>query len=93
MDELYSRLTYLFSVAAGTFSGLSLYLGELSLYEWGFLAGVIASILLGVLTYRLNKREQMKRTRIFELYFDPTKVSVEDARQIAKASQASPKDL
>ncbi|MEI9534332.1 potassium channel protein [Moellerella wisconsensis] len=86
MDELYSRLTYLFSVAAGTFSGLSL-------YEWGFLSGVIASILLGVLTYRLNKREQMKRTRIFERYFDQRKVTLDEAHQVAKASQASPKDL
>lgn len=59
MDERYSNATY------GS-AGLAAFFASLSLQDWGFIVGVVFSITLGVLTYRLNKREQMKRTKILQ---------------------------
>lgn len=59
MDERYSNATY------GS-AGLAAFFASLSLQDWGFIIGVVFSIILGVLTYRLNKREQMKRTKILQ---------------------------
>nr|DAL19372.1 MAG TPA_asm: holin [Caudoviricetes sp.] len=50
MDERYSNATY------GS-AGLAAFFASLSLQDWGFIIGVAFSIILGVLTYRLNKRE------------------------------------
>ncbi|KLU14802.1 MULTISPECIES: HP1 family phage holin [Xenorhabdus] len=58
-DDKYSHATY-------GISGLIAFFTGLSLYEWGFLIGVFASILLGTLTYLLNRREQKKRTQILQ---------------------------
>ncbi|MDD9341758.1 MAG: potassium channel protein [Providencia heimbachae] len=95
MSEFYSKLTYALSVISGFFSGSGFlgFFGDFSIYEWGFLAGLMASVSLGILTYRLNKREQMKRTRILERYFDRHPVSEKDVTNIIKASAQSPKDL
>lgn len=51
MDERYSNAAY------GS-AGLVAFFASLSLQDWGFIIGVAFSIILGVLTYRLNKREQ-----------------------------------
>ncbi|KAA6516726.1 hypothetical protein E5A44_25635, partial [Salmonella enterica subsp. enterica serovar Lubbock] len=59
MDERYSNASY------GS-AGLAAFFASLSLHDWGFIIGVAFSIILGVLTYRLNKREQMKRTKILQ---------------------------
>ena len=59
MDERYSSASY------GS-AGLAAFFASLSLQDWGFIIGVAFSIILGVLTYRLNKREQMKRTKILD---------------------------
>lgn len=59
MDERYSNASY------GS-AGLAAFFASLSLQDWGFIIGVAFSIILGVLTYRLNKREQMKRTKILQ---------------------------
>ncbi|MDE9445193.1 hypothetical protein KKJ04_06140 [Xenorhabdus bovienii] len=58
MDK-YSHATYACASITAIFSGLSL-------YEWSFLLGAFASISLGILTYQLNRREQMKRTLILK---------------------------
>lgn len=95
MGEWYSKLTYTLSAISGFFSGTGIlgFLGDFSIYEWGFLAGLIVSISLGVLTYRLNRREQIKRTRILERYFAKHPVTEKDVRNIVKASAQSPKDI
>lgn len=96
MGDLWSRLTYLFSTIAGSFSGLVFYLSTFSLYEWVSLVGlvgVIMSIAISLLTYRLHKREQMKRTRIIERYFNRHDVTEKDIKNIVKASAQSPKDI
>lgn len=53
MDERYRHATY------GS-AGLTAIFASLSLQD----IGVVFSITLGVLTYRLNRREQMRRTQI-----------------------------
>lgn len=97
MDELYSKLTYFFSTLSGSVSGFLLYLSDFSLYDWGFLVGLIVSILLGVLNYRLNRREQVKRTRILARYFarhqSHGKAAEEDAKKWLKAAKKTPKDV
>ncbi|CTC99187.1 hypothetical protein G786_04848 [Escherichia coli HVH 126 (4-6034225)] len=65
MDERYSSASY------GS-AGLAAFFASLSLQDWGFIIGVAFSIILGVLTYRLNKREQMKRTKILQDILDKT---------------------
>ncbi|MEX9781108.1 MULTISPECIES: potassium channel protein [Providencia] len=91
MGEWYSKLTYTLSAIGGFFSS-SGFLGDFSVYEWGFLAGLVASISLGVMTYRLNRREQMKRTRILAKIARYS-VNGKDVESIIKASVQSPKDL
>ena len=97
MDELYSKLTYFFSTLSGSVSGFLLFLGDFSLYDWGFLIGLVVSILLGVLNYRLNRREQVKRTRILARYFDRhqkhDKAHDDDVKKWLKAAKKNPKDV
>ncbi|EOY8494192.1 TPA: potassium channel protein [Providencia stuartii] len=95
MNDLYSRLSYTFSGFGGFFSGSGIlgFFGDFSIYEWGFLIGLIASISLGVMTYQLNRREQMKRTRILERYFSRHPISERDIENIVKVTEKSPKDL
>lgn len=65
MDERYSNAAY------GS-AGLTAFFASLSLQYWGFVIGVGFSIILGVLTYCLNRREQRKRTQILQDIFDKT---------------------
>ncbi|MBP6518327.1 hypothetical protein [Shewanella sp.] len=66
MDEVNSRLTYFFATVGAFFSGFTL-------YEIGFLFGLIVSVVLGVLNYLLNRRSQQKRTEIWADYVDTLK--------------------
>jgi hypothetical protein len=81
-DDKYSHASYGVSGLIAFFSGLSL-------YEWGFLIGVFASILLGILTYLLNRREQKKRTQILQ-YILERHASPETLAEIVTRS---PKDF
>lgn len=95
MNDWWSRLTYALSGFGGLFSGSGIlgFFGDFSVYEWGFLVWLIASVSLGVMTYRLNRREQMKRTRILERYFSRHPISERDIENIVKVTEQSPKDL
>ncbi|MCB5308356.1 phage holin family protein [Yersinia massiliensis] len=63
MDGLYSKLTY-----GG--AGVTSLFAALSLQDWGFIIGVVAGVIFTGLTYRLNRREQTKRTRILQQIAD-----------------------
>ncbi|UIM99576.1 phage holin family protein [Yersinia ruckeri] len=65
MDDRYATASY------GS-AGLAAFFASLSLQDWGFIIGVAFSIVLGILTYRLNRREQRKRTQILQDIFDKT---------------------
>lgn len=81
MDELHSRLTYFFATAGAFFSGFSL-------FEWGFLIGLVFSIGLGVMNYLLNRRSQQQRTAIWADYVAALKqqgVSSESAKDFITA--------
>ncbi|EAO8204905.1 hypothetical protein EHR45_11135, partial [Salmonella enterica] len=57
--------------------------------------GVAFSIILGVLTYRLNKREQMKRTKILQDILNKTdsRNPSATATVIAELGQKAPKEI
>lgn len=76
-------------------AGLLAFFASLSLQEWGFLIGVAFSILLGVLTYRLNRREQMKRTQILQDIFDKTNPDNPSAtaQVVAELSRKAPREI
>ncbi|WP_261371635.1 phage holin family protein [Yersinia aleksiciae] len=63
MDGLYSKLTY-----GG--AGVTSLFAALSLQDWGFIIGVVAGVIFTGLTYRLNRREQTKRTKILQQIAD-----------------------
>lgn len=65
-SELHSKLTYFFATVGAFFSGFTL-------YEVGFLFGLIVSVVLGVLNYLLNRRSQQKRTEIWADYVNTLK--------------------
>lgn len=75
MDERYSHASY------GT-AGLAAFFASLSLQDWGFIIGVAFSIALGVLTYRLNRREQMKCSAA--IFFAPKRDKFCTARRCQK---------
>ncbi|HAE76499.1 TPA: hypothetical protein ON750_000179 [Morganella morganii] len=89
---MYERVSY-------WLAGIGFVLSGLSLYAWGFLIGVFISSLLGILTYRMNKREQQKRTRLLEMSLQHLINHPADERAkevvaaLAGASARSPKDL
>ncbi|MCW7550918.1 phage holin family protein [Photorhabdus sp. APURE] len=87
MDK-YSHATY------GS-AGLVAFFAGLSLYEWGFLIGVFASVALGIMTYLLNRREQMKRTRILQNILESLKTepASESARIVNELVQKAPGEL
>ncbi|WP_139559842.1 hypothetical protein [Escherichia coli] len=88
MDERYSSAPY------GS-AGLTAFFASLSLQDWGFIIGVAFSIILGVLTYRLNKREQMKRTKILQDILDKTdgnNIST-TATVIGELAKRAPKEI
>lgn len=88
MDERYSHASY------GT-AGLAAFFASLSLQDWGFIIGVAFSIALGVLTYRLNRREQMKRTKILQDILSKTDSANPSAtaKVIAELGQKAPKEI
>lgn len=88
MDERYSHGSY-------ASAGLAAFFASLSLQDWGFIIGVAFSIILGVLTYRLNRQEQMKRTKILQDILsktDPSNPSA-TAAVIAELGQKAPKEI
>ncbi|WP_435327431.1 potassium channel protein, partial [Morganella morganii] len=91
-SDIYERVSY-------WLAGIGFVLSGLSLYAWGFLIGVFISSLLGILTYRMNKREQQKRTRLLEMSLQhlinhPADERAKEAvAALAGASARSPKDL
>ena len=65
------RMDKLTNATYGT-AGLTAFFASLSLYEWGFVIGmgfsmllVGFSMLLGLATYLMTRREQRKRTALF----------------------------
>lgn len=88
MDERYSHASY------GT-AGLAAFFASLSLQDWGFIIGVAFSIALGVLTYRLNRREQMKRTKILQDILSKTDSDNPSAtaKVIAELGKKAPKEI
>ena len=88
MDERYSSASY------GS-AGLAAFFASLSLQDWGFIIGVALSIILGVLTYRLNKREQMKRTKILQDILDKTDANniSATAMVIGELGKRAPKEI
>ncbi len=87
-DERYSSASY------GS-AGLAAFFASLSLQDWGFIIGVAFSIILGVLTYRLNKREQMKRTKILQDILDKTNTNnlSATAMVIGELGKRAPKEI
>ncbi len=87
MDK-YSNATY------GS-AGLTAFFASLSLYEWGFLIGMVFSIILGLATFFMNWREQRKRTRLFEEFVrhvdpqNPTKM----LKNLTELMVKVPKDI
>lgn len=84
-----------YSNAAYGSAGLTAFFAGLSLYEWGFLIGVVFSILLGFFTLFINWREQRKRTRLFEELVkktDPQNPSA-TAKKVAEIMMKAPKDI
>ncbi|WP_318622836.1 hypothetical protein, partial [Proteus mirabilis] len=59
------RMDKLTNATYGT-AGLTAFFASLSLYEWGFVIGMGFSMLLGLATYLMTRREQRKRTQLFE---------------------------
>ncbi|MDR0217651.1 MAG: phage holin family protein [Enterobacteriaceae bacterium] len=87
MDK-YSHATYACASTTAILSGLSL-------YEWSFLLGAFASITLGILTYRLNRREQMKRTLILKDILENLEVepASKSAKVVSELIHHAPKEL
>lgn len=88
MDERYSNAAY------GS-AGLAAFFASMSLQDWGFVIGVAFSIALGILTYRLNRREQMKRTNILQDILNKTDTNNPSAtaQVIADLGQKAPKEI
>jgi len=88
MDERYSHASY------GT-AGLAAFFASLSLQDWGFIIGVAFRIALGDLPYRLNRREQMKRTKILQDILNKTDSDNPSAtaKVIAELGQKAPKEI
>ncbi|WP_122504401.1 hypothetical protein, partial [Bacillus velezensis] len=63
--------------------------------EWDFIIGMAFSIILGLATFFMNRREQRKRTRLFD---DPVNKTDSQnpsatARKAAKHMAKAPKDI
>ncbi len=88
MDDKYSNATY------GS-AGLTAFFASLSLQDWGFIIGVAFSVALGVLTYLLNRREQMKRTRILQDILNKTSSQAPSAtaQVIAELGVKAPREI
>ncbi len=84
-----------YSNAAYGSAGLTAFFASLSLHEWGFLIGMVFSIILGLATFFMNWREQRKRTRLFEEFVryvdpqNPTKM----LKSLTELMVKAPKDI
>ncbi|HHR6128493.1 TPA: HP1 family phage holin [Providencia alcalifaciens] len=84
-----------YSNAAYGSAGLTAFFASLSLYEWGFIIGMAFSIILGLATFFMNRREQRKRTRLFEELvhkIDPQNSSAK-SKVVASLMAKAPKDI
>ncbi|AMO82090.1 hypothetical protein DVH07_06445 [Hafnia paralvei] len=88
MDDRYSNASY-------SSAGLAAFFASLSLQDWGFIIGVAFSIALGILTYRLNRREQMRRTQILQDILTKTNTNNPSAtaQVLADLGQKAPKEI
>ena len=88
------RMEKLTNVTYGT-AGLTAFFASLSLYEWGFVIGMAFSMLLGLATYFMTRREQRKRTQLFEelvRHIDPQNPT-ETLKRLAELMVKAPKDI
>ncbi|EPK6164374.1 HP1 family phage holin [Providencia stuartii] len=76
-------------------AGLTAFFASLSLYEWGFIIGMVFSIILGIATFFMNRREQRKRTRLFEELVHKTAPQNPSAKAkvVASLMANAPKDI
>ncbi|GLR10987.1 hypothetical protein [Mixta theicola] len=61
MDMIMNGILLLLGVVKGCIS-------ELTLQEWGYLLGIVFTMLRGIMIWRDNRNEQRRRTEIFERY-------------------------
>lgn len=61
MDLIMNGILLLLGVVKGCISGLTL-------QEWGYLLGIVFTVLRGMMIWRDNRIEQRRRTEIFERY-------------------------
>ena len=61
MDMVMNGILLVLGVVKGCIS-------ELSLQEWGYLLGIVFTLLRGIMIWRDNRNEQRRRTEIFERY-------------------------
>ncbi|MBE8614477.1 hypothetical protein CYG68_19105 [Morganella morganii] len=76
-------------------AGLTAFFASLSLYEWGFIIGMAFSMILGVITFIMTRREQRRRTAILQSVadrFNPDNPSATVVTLMAMAAKA-PKDI
>lgn len=83
-----------YSNAAYGSAGLTAFFAGLSLYEWGFIIGMAFSMILGLATFFINRREQRKRTRLFEEFVNKaTQQNLPAVIKVAELMAKSPKDI
>ena len=61
MEIVMNSILLLVGVAKGC-------IGRLTLQEWGYLLGIVFTLLRGIMIWRDNRNEQRRRTEIFERY-------------------------
>lgn len=61
MDLIMNGILLLLGVVKGSIS-------KLTLHEWGYLVGIVFTMLRGIMIWRDNRNEQRRRTEIFEHY-------------------------
>lgn len=84
-----------YTTAAYGSAGLTAFFASLSLYEWGFIIGMAFSMVLGVITFLMTRREQRRRTAILQSVadrFNPDNPSATVVTLMAMAAKA-PKDI
>ncbi|UQY42767.1 hypothetical protein [Mixta hanseatica] len=61
MDMIMNGILLLLGIVKGCIS-------QLTLQEWGYLLGIVFTLLRGIMIWRDNRNEQRRRTEIFERY-------------------------
>ena len=61
MDLIMNTILLLLGIAKGCMT-------RLTLQEWGYLVGIVFTLLRGMMIWRDNRIEQRRRTEIFERY-------------------------